>query len=40
MEEWPKIELADLRQTKDFCKWENIMLNCITALTQALISNT
>ena len=40
MEEWPKIELADLRQTTDFCKWDNIMLNCVTALTQALISNT
>ena len=37
---WPKLALADLRQTNSYCKWPNIISRQISALFRAIISNT
>ncbi len=40
MEEWPELELSDLRKTSEFTEWLNIIPEWIAALVRIIISNT
>lgn len=40
MTEWPALQLSELRQTQQFCKWRHVLSRQMASLFRAVVSNT